>query len=59
MTDDIKVSTKPASGSDKNKEPEGGGDPLQQAQQWGGGSKGSKGEVTADDRVNEQSSAKR
>ena len=59
MTDDINVSTKPASGSDKRKEPKGGGDPLQQAQQWGGGSKGSKGEVTPADRANEQSSAKR
>lgn len=59
MTDDIQVSTKPAGGSAKSKEPKGGGDPVQQAQQWGGGSKGSRGDVTAEDRRNEQSSAKR
>jgi len=45
-------------GSSKTTKPKGGGDPAQQAQQWGGGSKGSKGEVTAEDRANEQSSAK-
>ncbi|MDP9422668.1 MAG: hypothetical protein M3Q19_07530 [Pseudomonadota bacterium] len=55
---DIKESTKPASGSAKSTEPKGGGDPVQRAQQWGGGSKGSKGKVTAEDRANEQSSAK-
>ena len=55
----IKPSTKPASGSDKNKAPEGGGDPVQRAREWSGGSKGSKGPVTAEDRNNEQSSAKR
>ncbi len=58
MTNSIEISDKRASGSDKSKEPKGGGDPTQRAQQWGGGSKGSKGEVTADDRANEQSSAK-
>ena len=58
MTDTSDVSAKPAGGSDKKKEPTGGGDPHQQAQQWGGGSKGSKGPVTAEDRRNEQSSAK-
>lgn len=55
---DIKESTKPASGSEKNKEPDGGGDPVQQAREWGGGSKGSKGPVTAEDRRNEQSSSR-
>ena len=55
---DIKESTKPASGSEKSKEPKGGGDPVQRAHEWGGGSKGSKGDVTAEDRANEQSSAK-
>ncbi len=59
MTDDIQVSTKPASGSAKSKAPKGGSDPVQQAQQWDGGSKGSRGDVTADDRRNDQSSARR
>ncbi|HYC96053.1 MAG TPA: hypothetical protein VEB39_10190 [Sphingomicrobium sp.] len=54
----IKESTKPAGGSAKSTEPKGGGDPVQRAQQWGGGSKGSKGKVTAEDRANDQSSAK-
>lgn len=47
---DIKESTKPASGSSKSKAPKGGGDAVQRAQQWGGGSQGSKGEVTRKDR---------
>jgi len=55
---DQKVSTKPASGSDKKSEPDGGGDHIRKAQEWGGGSKGSKGPVTAADRNNQQSSAK-
>jgi hypothetical protein len=55
---DQKVSSKPASGSHKKSEPDGGGDHIRKAQQWSGGSKGSKGPVTAADRVNEQSSAK-
>ena len=55
---DIKETTKPAGGSAKSTKPKGGGDPVQRAQQWGGGSKGSKGKVTAEDRANEQSSAK-
>ena len=58
MTDRTKLADKPASGSDKNPAPDGGGDPHQKAQQWGGGSKGSKGPVTAEDRANEQSSSK-
>ena len=45
-------------GSSKTTEPKGGGDAAQRAQQWGGGSKGSKGPVTAEDKANEQSSAK-
>ena len=52
------VSSKPASGSDKKTEPDQGGDHIRKAQEWGGGSKGSKGPVTAADRANEQSSAK-
>lgn len=55
---DIKESTKPASGSTKSTEPKRGGDPVQRAHEWGGGSKGSKGPVTGEDRANEQSSAK-
>ena len=58
MITTTQVSDKRVGGSDKSKEPKGGGDPHQRAQQWGGGSKGSKGEVTAEDRANEQSSAK-
>lgn len=52
------VSNKPAGGSDKKPEPGQGGDHIRKAQEWGGGSKGSKGPVTAADRANEQSSAK-
>ena len=55
---DIKDSTKPASGSAKRKEPKGGGDPVQRAQQWGGGSQGSKGGVTRQDRANDQSGSR-
>lgn len=58
MTDDIKTRTKPAGGSAKSTEPKGGGDPVQRAREWGGGSKGSKGEVTPEDRANQQSSSK-
>ena len=58
MTDDIKTSTKPASGSSKSKEPKGGGDSHQRAQQWGGGSQGSKGDVRREDRANEQSGSR-
>jgi hypothetical protein len=54
----IKESTKPANGSTKSTEPKGGGDPVQRAHEWGGGSKGSRGEVTAEDRANEQSSSR-
>lgn len=35
-----------------------GGDPVQQAQQWSGGSKASKGPVTSGDRANENSTTK-
>lgn len=59
MTDTKEISGKRASGSDKNPRPDGGGDPVQQARKWGGGSKASKGPVTAEDRNNENSSAKR
>ena len=45
-------------GSSKTTEPKGGGDAAQRAQQWGGGTKGSMGPVTAEDKANEQSSAK-
>jgi hypothetical protein len=55
---DIKAPTKPASGSAKSKEPRGGGDPVQKAQEWGGGSQGSKGGVTGEDRANDQSGSR-
>jgi hypothetical protein len=55
---DQDVSTKPASGSDKSKEPAGGGDHVRKAQEWSGGSKGAKGPVTEADKANENSSAK-
>ena len=58
MPDDIKTSTKPAGGSAKSTEPKGGGDATQKARQWGGGSQGSKGEVTREDRANEQSGSR-
>ena len=51
-------SPKPASGSSKKTEPDKGGDAARKAQEWGGGSKASKGPVTSADRHNEQSSAK-
>lgn len=44
--------------SSTKKEPHGGGDAARQAQKWGGGSKGSKGAVTRDDKRNPNSSAK-
>jgi hypothetical protein len=58
MTQSKEVSGKRASGSDKSKQPRQGGDAARKAQEWGGGSKGSKGPVTAADRANENSSAK-
>lgn len=35
-----------------------GGNPVQEAEQWGGGSKGSKGPVTPADKRNQNSSSK-
>jgi len=59
MTEDRnRVSGKPASGSAKSTEPAEGGDHVRKAQEWGGGSKGSKGGITTTDRQNENSSAK-
>lgn len=55
---DQKVSTKPASGSSKKQAPDQGGAAARNAQEWGDGSKGSKGPVTQSGRANEQSSAK-
>lgn len=52
------ISSKPASGSSKSAEPAGGGDAVRKAREWGGGSQGAKGPVTAADRHNEQSSAR-
>jgi hypothetical protein len=58
MDNDNRVSSKPASGSDKSTEPAEGGDHIRKAQEWGGGSKGAKGPVTQADKNNENSSAK-
>lgn len=58
MTHDIKTSTKPAGGSAKSIGPKGGGDPVKKAREWGGGSQGSKGEVTREDRANDQSGSR-
>ena len=55
---DIKETTKPAGGSAKSTEPKGGGDPVQRAHEWGGGSQGSKGKVTRKDRNNDQSGSR-
>jgi hypothetical protein len=55
---EIKESTKPAGGSAKSTGPKGGGDPIQRAHEWGGGSQGSKGKVTPEDRANEQSGSR-
>jgi hypothetical protein len=52
------ISNKLADGSDKKKAPDQGGAQARNSQEWGGGSKGSNGPVTAADRANEQSSAK-
>ncbi len=50
---------KRGSGSDKAKSPDRqGGDAVRKAQQWNGGSKGSKGGVARKDRRNPNSSAK-
>jgi hypothetical protein len=50
---------KRGSGSDKAKSPDHkGGDAVRQAEQWSGGSKGSKGGITEEDKRNENSSAK-
>jgi hypothetical protein len=53
------ISNKRASGSDKAVHPsKEGGSQQQKAQEWGGGSKASKGKVTSADKRNENSSAK-
>lgn len=55
MTDNREMKPKRASGSDKSVEPRGGGDHVNKAKEWGGGSKGA---VTDADRANENSSAR-
>jgi hypothetical protein len=45
-------------GSMKGDAPRQGGDHIRKAQEWGGGSKGSKGPVTSADKRNPNSSAK-
>ena len=54
----LQRSSKPAGGCSKKNRPDRGGAAARNAQEWGGGSKASKGSVTAADRANEQSSAK-
>lgn len=50
---------KRGSGGDQAKSPDHqGGDAIRKSQQWSGGSKGSKGGVTKDDKRNPNSSAK-
>ena len=53
---DQPVSGKKADGSDKAKEPGKGGSHVRKAHEWGGGSKGSKGKITGEDRNNPNSS---
>jgi hypothetical protein len=53
---DQPVSGKRASGSDRAKEPANGGSQPRNAQEWGGGSKASKGKITRADRENPNSS---
>jgi len=54
-----KETGKRGSGSDKAKSSDHqGGDAIRKAEQWGGGSKGSKGGITEEDKRNENSSAK-
>lgn len=55
MTEDN--SNKPESGT-PGKSPKGSGDNVRNAQKWGGGTKGSKGPITEEDRHNPNSSAK-
>lgn len=48
-----------ASGNPKTSSPDHkGGDPVQNAEHWSGGSKGSKGPITSADRHNQNSSSK-
>ncbi len=53
---DQPVSGKKASGSDKAGQPKKGGNSVQKAREWGGGSKASKGSITEADRDNPNSS---
>lgn len=52
------VSGKKASGSDKAEQPSRQGGDARKAQEWGGGSKASKGPITKEDRKNPNSSAR-
>jgi hypothetical protein len=59
MTDEAQHQrNKAISGSKSIANDRSGGDAVQQAQEWGGGSKGSKGPVTPEDKRNQNSSAK-
>jgi hypothetical protein len=54
-----RAKTKGESGSAKKNQPDHvGGDEARKAQEWGGGSKASKGEVNREDKRNPNSSAK-
>jgi hypothetical protein len=54
-----KTDNKRASGSDKATHPKDeGGDQTRKAQEWGGGSKASKGPITPADKRNQNSSVK-
>jgi hypothetical protein len=58
MAEKRENANKPLGGSDKSTAPHRGGDAVQNAEQWGGGSKGSKGPITPTDKHNPNSSAK-
>jgi hypothetical protein len=58
MAQTIKDRTATEGASSKSTEPRKSGDAVRKAQEWGGGSKGSKGPVTEEDRANDQSSAR-
>lgn len=58
MAETIKDRTARDGETSKSTGPQKGGDAVRKAHEWGGGSKGSKGPVTAEDRANDQSSAR-
>jgi hypothetical protein len=58
MADDTQHQRNKADSSSKQATPAAGGDAVQNAEKWGGGSKGAKGPVTPEDKRNQNSSAK-